>query len=510
MSLALAPTADQFAQLDRKRALVLAFTIGLAAILLGSLIGAQVAGGHVFFIGATVGLLIPVIVWRAPFSGVFVLVLIATVVEQFAMVSDGTDRIGLFTPLSDVAGLSGVHVNPVELLIAFFVLVWALKATLRREFRVQRSTVGAALAVFTAFVALAEVVGLSHGGQFIKSLWELRPWLYLGFCYVLASALVRSGTQLEALLWAFVIGTGFKGLQGLVQYFQIRGQAVRPEAILAHEESFFFGLFILLALGLWLFKIKGALRVVATALLPAVVFADLANGRRTAFLILALGLLVFLVCTWIRLPQRRAVIVGFCATLIVAGAAYLPVFWNSAGTLGQPARTFRSLVAPQGRDQESNQYRVLEDANLGLNIRRSVPFGQGFGVPIDYAIPIVDISNIDSLIKFVPHDGILYIWMRLGFVGAIAFWVLIGTGFIAAGSLVRSMDQRLALYGVLALCALTAYLVQGYNDLGLYWFRIAIFMGIVLGGMEGAIRLAHANSSAPSPVYGGRSGRGPI
>src|SRR5207302_882028 len=133
--------------------------------------------------------------------------------------------------------------------------------------------------------------------------------------------------------------------------------------------------------------------------------------------------------------------------------------WNSAGTLGQPARTVRSLVAPQGRDLESNQYRVLEDANLGLNIRHSVPFGQGFGVPIDYAIPIVDISSIDSLIKFVPHDGILYIWMRLGFLGAIAFWVLIGTAFIAAGSLVRSMDHRLGLYGALMLCALAAYLL---------------------------------------------------
>jgi hypothetical protein len=77
--------------------------------------------------------------------------------------------------------------------------------------------------------------------------------------------------------------------------------------------------------------------------------------------------------------------------------------------------------------------------------------------------------------------------------------LLIGTAFIAAGSLVRSTDHRLGLYGVVMLCALTAYLLQGYNDLGLYWFRIATFMGIFLGGMEAAIRLARAAAPAPSP-----------
>jgi hypothetical protein len=481
---------------DRDRRWLIAITAILAALAGGVLIAGAATGGHRLVVLAVPVLLLPLLVWRVPAAGMFVLLAASLVIEQFPIVNDGSDRLPFFTSVSDGLGLSGIYVNPAEVTVILFLLVWMLKAGVERWLSLPRSRVAAGFALFTLVVVVAEVRGLGHGGQFKESLWELRPWVYLALAYLLAFAVVRSRRALDAVLWLFVIGIGFKGLQGTLRYVQLRNVVPRPESILAHEEAFFFSFFILLVAGLWLFGQRGRLRGWATALLPTVVLADLANGRRNAWLMLAMGFIVLLVAAWIRLPDRRRLIRRLCAGVALASIVYVPLFWNSNATLGQPARALRSAIAPDARDRQSNQYRTLEDANLGYNIRHSTPFGEGFGVAIVYPIAIVDISNTNSLIKFVPHDGILYLWMRLGVPGILAFFWLIAAAFLAAGRLARAPDPRLALWGALILCALVGYLVQGYNDLGLYWFRIAIVMGALLGCLEAGTRLAAPQETA--------------
>ena len=61
----------------------------------------------------------------------------------------------------------------------------------------------------------------------------------------------------------------------------------------------------------------------------------------------------------------------------------------------EPARAVKSQIAPSTRDADSDTYRVQENANLQLNIKQDGLFGKGFGVKIDYALPITDISQTD-------------------------------------------------------------------------------------------------------------------
>src|SRR5207245_2923817 len=165
------------------------------------------------------------------------------------------------------------------------------------------------------------------------------------------------------------------------------------EVILSHEESFFFGLFLILCLGLWLFGIRGRIRTVATVLFPAVLLADMANARRTAWAIIGTTLIVFFALAYSSLPDRRRALRRVAIVVIGVSAVYFPLFWNKSGLLGQPARALHSMVAPDARDLSSNTYRVQENANLALNIRQTSSLGKGFGVLIDYALPIVDISK---------------------------------------------------------------------------------------------------------------------
>jgi O-antigen ligase len=185
------------------------------------------------------------------------------------------------------------------------------------------------------------------------------------------------------------------------------------------------------------------------------------------------------------------------AGILVASAVYFPAFWNHGGTIGQPARALHSAISPDARDLQSNQYRRLENANLILNIQQSKSMGKGFGVPINYDIPMTDLRGTDSFIAYVPHDGVLYIWMRLGFVGEIVFMAMIAAAIIRASQLTKVADKELALFGSLVVCAVVAYLVQGYNDMGFFWFRIALCMGILLGAVEAALRLAPTRESTP-------------
>lgn len=483
-------------QRTRVRSIVV---VGSLAALLAGILAAQLAiSGHVFLIAMLAGAAFPIVVWRRPDISIALVVLIAALIEQFPIGQSPmsslpalivTDQIPLFVSFNGSLGVSGLLVSPVEIALMVMVLVWVMKGIQRRTLHLPRSSLATSLGLFTLVLILGEVLGLAHGGNFRESVDELRPWVYLMVLFLVVSQTLTRPAAFRLLLWAFVIGTGIKSIQGSIRFFAIRNALPRPEAILAHEEAVFFGLFVILLVALWLFKERSRLRMVATCLLPTVLLADLGNNRRAAWLILFAGLVCLAVAAFTRLPDRRRAIATWAGALALMGSVYLAIFWSSDGSLAQPARAVRSAVSPSTRDNLSDLYRLQENANLQFNIKRAGPLGTGFGVPIDYALPITDLTKTIPSLAFVPHDGILYVWMRLGLLGIILFWCFIGAGVIAACRLIRSRDQRLLLFGALALCALVAYVVEGYYDLGLSWFRVAVFMGCVLGAVEAAGRM---------------------
>jgi O-antigen ligase len=484
----------------RRTAAVVACSLAAAAGLAAAMLAAS---GHPAIVFAFPALLVPVAIWKWDEAGVIVVVAVATLVEQVSYtVGPGvagafTQKIPLFHSITQGSG-----VNLFEVLLVLILLTWVMKGALRGSLRLPHSALSRSIGVLLLVVLVGFGVGLSHGGQFRWATWEVRPFIYLGAMFWLSASLLHTRRALRAVLWTLVLGSGFKALQGLKIYIPARHLTPRPEAILAHEESLFFGLFIFLTLGLWIYEQRGALRTTATALLPVVLLANLANSRRTAWAILALGLVALIVVCYQTLPRRRRLLRRLGVVLLIGSALYFPAFWNNDSTVGQPAHAIHSAVQPDARDVSSDQYRTQEDANLLFNIRRSPYLGLGFGVPIDYALPIANIRNIDPMIAYVPHNSVLYIWMRLGIVGEVAFLMMIAAAILRAVELTRVGDQELALIGTLTVCAVVAYLVMGYEDMGFTWFRIALCMGVLLGATEAALRLArqerllHAGASA--------------
>jgi hypothetical protein len=503
MATAVPLDANGAAKLLRSRRRVVTVLAMLAAVVVGVSI-AQLFLGSAIAVAVLCALAVAVTVWIAPWTGIMVLAIAAALIEQFPLLaeganSDGTDHILLFQSLNSAAGLGGIYATPFELFLALLLTVWLIKGFATRTLAFPRSALGLTVAAFGFLVAVGWVRGVTGGGSFTDSLLELRPWLYLVIAYFVSSQLLTSKKHLAALMGILAVGIGIKGIQGSISL--LTHFSSRPQAILAHEESFFFGLFIAVLAALWLLPIKGRLRTVMTLLFPFVLVADIANQRRTAWAITGAALATVFILCYIGLPERRRTITKFAAVGCVLAGIYWVGFSNNPGLMGQPARAVLSQLAPSSRDQQSNQYRTVENVNLGVAIRQTMPFGSGFGHPIPQQVANVDVSNVDSFITYLPHNGVLYVWLRLGLAGMICFWLLIGIAIMTAVQIFRKPRSQLALMISLTLMvALVAYVTQGFFDMGLYWFRIAVAMGLLMGALEAVRRLEDEPAPASPPV----------
>ena len=490
----------------------IAALLSAISILLG-LVSAMLGGaGQAGIVFALIAIALVVVLWKQPWLSPIVVLLAALTVEQFPFTigspgatspgvtpSDYTDRLPLFHGLG-----GGLHVSPADLLLVALLTIWLFKRWTADTATIPRSavTLGVGATLVAAVVGVA--VGQAHGGQLRTAFTEVRPYVYLAIAYLVASVFTTRLPIIHAALWALVLGSGFKAAQALHSFVTVRSQIPRPDFVVGHEEALFFALFILLTLSLWIFQMPGRLRLTATILFPLVLVADLVNSRRAAWLILGGSLIALTIVTMVAVPARRRFMAKLLVVLAVCSAAYFPAYWNHTGALAGPARALKSAVAPNTRDELSDLYRVQENRNLKLNIKEGGVLGRGFGLPIDYRLPITDISSIDPLILYVPHNGVFYIFMRMGLLGAIAFWSLLGAGIISGCRLVRSRNREVALFGALLSCALVGYALEGYNDQGFFMYRIAFVIGTLLGLGEAARRLeAHgavAEATAEIPV----------
>lgn len=465
-----------------------------AAVPAGLIAGNLAAAGHITAVFALFIVLVPILAWRRFAIAVGGMAFLAIVIEQFAIGAAGgdvTDRVPLFTSLSSGIGLAGAYVTPFEIVIGVLLAVLLARTGLR-QIRLPRSDLALSVALLLVMVAFGAVHGIATGGDSKETLWEIRPFTYVGVMFLLVSQLSPTVRTLWALLWTFVIGVGLKTLQGILLLgVLIETRQTRPDYLLSHEDAVFFSLFILLVAALWLLRMRCRMRALTTAMLPFVFVMNAANNRRTAWLMIGAGVLLLILLTWVRQPDRRPLLAGLVASAAVLSGVYIPLFWNQPDNLlGSPVRSIRSVIQPDPRDAASNLYRQAENANLYVNIKRSPILGTGYGIPIDYRIPIVDISADDPSIKYIPHNGILDVWYRLGAIGALAFWTFIGFAILTACRVVvKANDRRLVVFGAFGACAVVAYLIEGNLDLGLDWFRVAVWMGAVFGSLEIARRV---------------------
>ena len=59
---------------------------------------------------------------------------------------------------------------------------------------------------------------------------------------------------------------------------------------------------------------------------------------------------------------------------------------------------------------------------------------------------------------------------------------------LIAAAFNEARGQNVLIVFRLVTCALLAYVIEGYYDFGLWWFRVAVLIGCLLGALEAASR----------------------
>lgn len=434
---------------------------------------------------ALIGLVALPLVWRRPIIGAYALIFMAVTFEAFNMEypDSFTDRFPLYKPF-DQMGLPLPFTATEAMMVGMIALV-ALKRIGQRKVPLELGPLFPAMAIYLAFVVFGVANGISHGGEFNIAIWEMRAQFYPLFMYLIVYNLVYQYSHARLVMWLFIGAVAFKGLIGIIRFVVVlKGnlgavtEVSRANSLMSHEESLLFAAFLTFGLLLYLFKSdRVQLKFIMLASFP-VALSFLANQRRAGIMALILSVLVVALVVYIQKPKLRRPIIYASIAIFILMVPYTVAFRNSSGLIAEPASAVLSIVRPDARDSGSNEYRVLEGENVGLNIAKEPFLGAGYGREMELFVPLPDLTEIFSLWAYIPHNTVLWVWMRLGILGFAAFWFMIGRMLMDTSiSARRARDPYLKGIAILTITMTMAWITQGLVDMGITDFRLNMLIG---------------------------------
>jgi O-antigen ligase len=446
----------------------------------------------------------PVLLWHYPKVTLFAVFGATCLLElnPTGFPDDVTGRIPFFWNVNTIfqvyahANLKAVPVNALEVLLLLAFACTAVRSVFSGMARVKGGPLILPICVYLGFVGLAWVIGIATGGDFKVSLQETRAQFYFLAAYLMGVYLAPDKRTTRALFWTFAVCVALKAaLYAFRRFVTLGGQPLPDQGVGSHEEAFFFVSYLTLL---------GALSLTGTgrghplrrlhgllwALAPVVAVGLLVTNRRAATAAMVLGTVLLFLGAFRAFPSRRRLIVVLATVLGVASFGYYQAFKNSDGLLGQPARAIRSQFTPDPRDASSNDYRVAENANILATMREAPVFGYGYGKPMRIEVPMPDISDKYLWWNILPHNQILWVWMRTGTLGFFAFWMMIAAVLMRACRVLRrdgedaeaKEPKQVALF---ALVLVLNLLLFGLFDLQLSNFRDMLFTGLWAGVLAG-------------------------
>ena len=327
--------------------------------------------------------------------------------------------------------------------------------------------IGAFAGISLVGAAWMWVYGLARGDADVaSSLWQMQRVVYLPLLVFLFQWGFRTTRDAVALGKVFVAAGCLKAALAIYIRATVPPPPGEPTLQYAttHADSMLFGVAFCAVLALLVHRPAGRRLVLAATTLPLLVAGMIANGRRLAWVELALGAGTMLALTRWSPAKRaalRAAVVGAPLAL-----AYGVVGWGSEGGIFQPVHTIRSVV--DSKADPSTMWRDLENYDLFYTLRHNPVLGTGYGHGYTEVVWLPDISNAYALYRFLPHNSILGLWAYGGIVGFTLLWTFLVVGVFLAARAYRhavSVDDRTV--ALTAIAIMVIYLAYCYGDLGL-------------------------------------------
>jgi hypothetical protein len=266
-----------------------------------------------------------------------------------------------------------------------------------------------------------------------------------------------------------------------------------------HETSVILGTLVIISLCWALWGKDKKERLIAVGIMLVAGFVLMAMRRRAGLIAAEAGILtagaILLVNDWRRFLKIAPI--GLLAIGIYVGA-----FWNSDNSLGQPARAFRAVFDSEEtteRDRSSDEYREVETMNVWWGIQNNAVTGLGFGTEYPKPRYFPDLSGTWPFWDYIPHNMILWIWLKAGVGAFLLFWFLVGSAIMQYVRMAKTTDDPWFLTAISVACAFIVMLVvYSWVDLGLISTRLMLGFGVALGLVSVLERLAPKRETTPA------------
>ncbi|OAI40211.1 hypothetical protein AYO38_06230 [bacterium SCGC AG-212-C10] len=444
------------------------------------LVGTAGAGVGLAFSGPA-ALLLPLIiicalgVAMAPYGVLLTLLVSMIIIEPGAI--DGT---GSLSPMlySLPAGVRlPLTTSPIEIVVFL-----AAAFSLRRRDRLASIRLPRLVYLVPITIALGFAYGAINGGDIHIGYNEARGLIF-GICVFV---IVASGEplQLRRLGTCVIVATGILAAVIVWRYFTI----VKPgdldvplEFAFAHESSVILGIGFVSAITLMTkSEVRGWQRVVLIGYCMLICLAFVVSQRRAATLVALTGALTVAGLVY---GKRPLMVVLVSIPILLGFAVYVGAYWNKEyGASAQPARAIRSQISPSARDESSDLYRTNERTSVIETIRANKVFGVGFGRQFAQYQPLPNLESFWPLQFYTPHESLLWLWLKLGFLGLSAFLGVVGLAVARCVHIVRrstAIGDREVL-AIITAATLLMYLAFSTVDIAMVGPRGAVPLAVAL------------------------------
>lgn len=398
----------------------------------------------------------------------------------------------------------GVSLSPLEITIAWGLVVTAYRnlTVLGRPFR--SAPLLNPLLVFIGFAFVGLMRGLSRGGDTRAATLEIRPLILLPLAYLLIVNVCQTRHDYRRMFWAALAAVLVQSVLSL-QFLRALPEEARSGLESLNEHGSAIGmnlLFMTLVVSLAYKRVPNSVRISLLLASVPVMWIYLVAQRRAAVVAFLFGFALFAVTLLWR--QRRTFWkVVPAATIIAVG--YIGAFWQSDSTAAFPAQAVKTVIAPDEAgeaDQSSDIYREVEKLNLSFTIRASPLLGIGFGHPFYQPYPLPEI-NAFGLEAYVPHNSLLWIWIKMGFGGLVALLYTFGRAIAMGAARARAappgVDAVIATIGVVFIAMYAVFL---YVDIA--WeprnvVLLALSFGLCTGPLRDELEQTEGEDAVLSP-----------
>ena len=479
--LATIPPSDTYAKRARRASLVLGTLCIAIAVVYAALI--VLTEGQPVLLAPLLVALVGLAVITRPIVGVYLLFGAALLFEQTDVpgVAPLTDQSHIWQRLDFFTGIP-VPLSIADLLMVLTVTALVTHRVTHRQGALRLGPFGWAVAAYGAVFAVGTVIGIARGSTWNlgATVAEVRAPLHMCVMYFLAANLIRDRVQLNVLVWELVALAGVKALQAIWAYIDGLSLPYALEAVTGHEDVVFFDLTLAVLLLLTLLRVRTRLVYGLYAVLPLIVLAELFTQRRVAFIALGAVIVSITLLTFV-IDRRRAF--TFALLGAVAVGAYVPLFWDEGGALGEPIRAVRATLDPDSvsvKDLLSDHWREIESRNIEFTLRQ-LPL-TGVGVGQQYLFHEEPPEPDLAYWRYWTHNALLWLWLKAGPLGGFALWLLVSQVLATSASLfVRVRDPNIRWMVALPVLIVTIQIAFSSIDMGLTHSRTMVVLGTVLG-----------------------------